>query len=802
MDSLVHDVRIALRSLRGAPGFALIAALCIALGIAANVFIWTPLNTLLLRPLPLARSAEVMHLSTWSTDGERRTYGSWSYPDYRDIGTLGGVFTATAAYSTTAWNVGGMETPERLAGARVSSSLFPMLGFTPLLGRFFLPDEELDGRVVVIGSGVWERKFASDSAIVGRAVTIDGLPYTVIGVMQRDVRFPETQDLWLPLAPGDARGRRDWHLYQVAGRLAPGVTLEQADARLAAFMRELAERHPDTNERKSGWVVPMNDLIAREVRALFLIMLGAVGFVLLIACANVANLLLARGTSRLREVAVRLAMGATRGRIVRQLLTESLLLAALGGAVGVLVGVWSVDLFTTHMMPSTVPYWMTFEVDRLVLWVTAGVTLATGVVFGIVPALQLSHPSLSESLKVAGGRSGTAHARVGRTRSSLVVGELALSMVLLVGAALMVRSFLATQRAQLGFDPARLLTFEVSLSGERYATDSSRAALRGVLEERLRAIPGVEAVGAIDNQLIADCCRHAPYHPAGKEYPQGSAPSTFLALASPGYMETMRIALRQGRTFEANEGRGSMRVAIVNELLAEREWPGQPAVGQQLRIGDSNSEPYTVVGVMANLVVRHANEPMTPQVLVPMPESRAGAIWYAMRVAGTPEGALPTVRSVLASLDPDLPLARAGSMEFHIRDRMFQPRVFGSMFAIFAGVALLLATVGLYGVMSYVVAQRTHELGIRMALGATARDVTKLVLGGASRLLAVGLAIGLPAAVLLAQLLRGALYGVSASDPSTFVGITFLLSAVALLASAIPALRATRVDPMTALQRD
>jgi len=803
MDALRQDLRSALRSLATAPGFTAIAAACIAIGIAANVFIWTPLNTLLLRPLPFPASEQLVQASTWRTEVGRRTYGSWSVPDYEDLTRLEGIFSSVGAHTEQPFNLGGGDEPERLYGARVTASLFPTLGLTPLHGRFFLPEEERAGaEVVVLGSGVWERQFAADPAIVGRTVLVDGAPRTVVGVMQRGVRYPEVSDIWVPFVAGTERDRRDLRLLQVTGRLAPGVTRAQADARVTQFMDDLAQRFGSSNTGVSGWLVPVNDLIAREVRPLFLIMLGAVGFVLLIACANVANLLLARGAARQREVAVRLSLGATRGRVVRQFMTESLVLAVIGGIGGTLLGVWGTDLFVTHMMPTTVPYWMTFDVDRVVLGVTLGVTLLCGLLFGVVPALSLSRPALGEALKSAGGRGNSSAVRAGRTRSTLVVTELALSLVLLVGAGLMMRSFLATHSANLGFERRGLLSFEVALSGPSYANDSARATFVRALEDRLRAVPGVQAVGAIDRQLIADCCRHTAYAAEGKQYAEGLAPFTFFGQVSPGYLETMRIPLRQGRGFTEADVGTNARVALVDELFAAREWPGESPLGRQVRLHGTTDDPYTIVGVIGHVVTRQVTEDRSPELFVPLATGAAGRRWYALRTGGNPDALVPAVRAAVKALDPALPIANAQSMDFTVSNRMFQPRVFGSMFTVFAGAALLLATIGLYGVMSYLVAQRRQEMGIRMALGATGRDVTRLVLRGAARLVAVGLAIGFPLAIALSQLLRGALYGVSATDPVTLAGIPLVLATVALLASWMPARRATRVDPVTALRAD
>ncbi|MEO6446732.1 MAG: ABC transporter permease [Gemmatimonadaceae bacterium] len=802
MDTLLQDIRYALRSLGASPGFTAIAGLCIALGIAANVFVWSPINAILVRPLPLRDSPRVMHLSTYRTTGSRETYGSWSFPDYRDLAETSGTFAGVGAYSERSWNVGGIDDPERLSGAVVSSSLFPMLGFTPALGRFFRPDEEDGARVAVMSYGVWQRKFAADSNIVGRSITVDGEPFTVVGVMQRDIRFPEIEDIWVPLDGRAFMAHRDRRVLQVAGRLAEGVSMSQAQARVTALMASLETRYGDTNRGYSAWVVPMNDLIAREVRPIFLTMLGAVGFVLLIACANVANLLLARGSGRQREIAVRLAMGAQRRRIVRQLMTESLLLAIVGGLAGILIGSWSIEWFILRMMPTTVPYWMTFDVDRTVLTVSLVTTLVTGLIFGVAPALQLWRPSLTQTLKESGGRGSSGHARLGRMRSTLVVAQLALSLVLLVGAGLMLRSFMATQNAQLGFNAQNLLGFEISPSGTRYESDSARSAFLDELPARLRATPGVQQVALTDQLPIASCCSDAAYLPEGKDYPLSDGPHALLKRASPGLFETLGMPIVTGRSFSADDVRGGNPVVIIDEEFAKREYPDASPLGQRVRVGGPESPWRTVVGVVPHVIARTVPERRSPQVYLPLTADTRGRLWVAVRTTIEPSALTTGVRAAVQSLDPDLPIARLATMDFFVRDRMFQPRVYGAMFAVFAGAALLLATIGLNGVMSYAVSQRRHELGVRMALGAAREDVVRLVLRDGARMVGIALLVGLPAAFVLSQLLRGALYGVTASDPWTYVGISLLLGAVGLLASFIPARRATRVDPMVALRSE
>jgi predicted permease len=804
MDSLVQDLRFAFRSLVLNPGFTLIAASCVALGIAANVFVYSPVNAIMIRPLPYRDSGRLMHVNTWRVGEEKQNYSNWSWADYQDIASLATVFTEIGASRGVNWNLGGLEEPERVAGQRVTSSLFPMLGLAPALGRFFRPDEELNGKVVVIGHGLWQRKFGGDSAVVGRAVTVNGAPYTVIGVMAEGVRYPEVEDMWLPLEPSDAfREQRDNRSLTVVGRLAPGVSIAQANARLGAFMGTLAAKYPATNRAMSGWMLRLQEDVAGEVRPIFLTMVGAVLFVLLIACSNVANLLLARGSSRQRELAIRLSMGASRWRLARQLLTESVLLAGLGGILGVVLGTWSVDVFTGRMLPSTVPFWMRFDVDGTVLLWTFGATVVSGLVFGVAPAFQLTRPDLSVALKESGGRGGSAHASVGRVRSALVVTQLAMSLVLLVGGALMVQSFLRSRTAQLGINPANVLTAQFALVGDRYTTDTARMETERILEERVRTIPGVVQVGLAGWVPIGDCCSSRDYYPAGKTYEREEAPVALFNAISPTYFEAFRVPLLSGRNFTSADGIGAPRVAIISESMARREWAGQQAVGQRFRYSSTDSTWVTVVGVVPNVVPRKIGDDIRREhIYVPLAHGPWFGATFVIHTNGDPYGMVGPLRDVMRALDPDLPLARVMSMDDVIRDRMFEGRVYGTMFAIFGAAALLLASIGLYGVMSYVASQRTREMGVRIALGAQSRDVVHLLVGNGARLLAIGVLIGLPASMGLAQLLRGSLYGVTATDPMTFIAIPMVLSAVALLASFVPARRATRVDPIVALRAE
>ena len=807
METLLRDLRIALRSLRHHPAFALACILCVALGIAANVFVWSPFNALVVRPLPYRDADRIVSLSMWQMNEQRRTGMSFSYPDYEDLARVVGerhdVFSDISAWTLRRWNLGGLTEPERLNGARVGAALFPTLGLKPALGRFFQPDEDLAGKVMVLGYGVWRRKFGGDSSVVGRTLRVNDEPYTVIGVMQEGMQFPEQEEIWLPLEPGAMREHREWRDLQVTARLASGVTVAGADAWLRDFMRPIEARFPGSNRGFSAWLQPLQEEVAGEVRKIFLVMIGAVAFVLLIACANVANLLLARGAARQREIALRAAMGATRGRIVRQLLTESLVLALAGGALGVLVGTWAIEVFSATNAPSTMPFWMKFDVDRTVLLVSAGLTVLTGIVFGLAPALRLSATSVGETLKQAGGRSASAGGWAGRLRSSLVVTQLALSLVLLVGATLMIRSFLATQEADLGMRPRGLLTMDIALAGARYGNDTLKESALASMERELGAIPGVTAVGFTSVMPVKQCCSETNYFPDGKEYPQSDGPTALVFGVSPGFLGAAGMTLLEGRGILPTDDAAGERVALIDEAFAEREWPGVSAVGRRFKDGANQTLWTTVVGVVRHVVPRKLSDNrQAAEVFFPLAQRGHPNLTIAVRTARDPSSLVRPVQAAIRRIDRELPLAAIEPMTLSVWNRMFEPRVYGTMFAAFGLAALVLAGIGLYGVVSYSVAQRTHEMGIRMALGAGQRAIIRLVVSDSARLVGIGVAIGIPAAFGLAQLLRSSLFGVQTTDVATFVGIPLFLVAVSLLAAFVPARRASRVDPAVALRND
>ena len=800
MDSIRHDIKFAVRSLLHSPGYALVAILCLALGIAANVTVFTPVNTLLLRPLPFTDPDRVMNVNATLTR-EGRFEGNFSYPDYVDVGNANGAFSAIALFAERQWNIGGLDEAERIEGARITASLFPLLGIKTEIGRQFRTDEDEAGKVMLISHGLWQRKFGGDPAVIGRALTVNGQPYTVVGVVQEKIRFPELAEVWLPLEPGEAKAHRDWRSYDFVARLAPNVTEAQAQSRVVATMAQLAARFPDTNKDWTGWIESYRENVARDVRPMMLIMLGAVAFVLLIACANVANLMLARATSRQREIAVRLALGAGRRRVIQQLLTESVLLGVVGGGVGALLGVWGVEAIVS-LLPAELPFWMVFDVDNRVLGATLFVSILTGIIFGLVPALQASSPKLGETLK-DNSRSTTGGVRSARLRSTLVVTELVLSVVLLIGASLMIQSFMRMRTAQLGFEPSRALTFQMSLEGDRYATDTTRVQFYDHLADRLAAIPGVERVGGVAWLPVRSCCSWVEYEPVGKTFSSDDRPNALYNVVTPAFFEAFGVPLLAGRDFGRQDAMGAPRVAIVSKSFADREWRGENPIGKQLRLNAGDSSRVTVVGVVGNFLQdRRVRETARPQVFVPNAQTGRRGMYFAVRTSGDPAALTAALRAEVKRIDADLPLAELKTMSRVVSERMFEPRVYGLMFSIFAVCALALAIIGIYGVMAYSVAQRTHEFGVRIALGAQPRDVLMLVLRAGIRLVVFGLVIGVPAAFAMGSGLASQLYGVRGTDPATFIGIPLLLGAVALLASMVPARRATRVEPIVALRND
>jgi putative ABC transport system permease protein len=802
MRTLLQDVRFGLRVLWKRPGFTAVALAVLALGVGANTAIFSVVNAVLLRPLPYPGSERVV-----AFDGVNPSKGveesNMSAPDFADWKAQTRSFEALSIYTEGGSNLTGGGEPERVTAAWVGPDFFRVIGVGAARGRALLPEDEDPGaaNVVVISHGLWQRLFGSDPSAVGRTVELGGRGREVVGVMPPGFDFPSRAEVWGPLQLEVAKEPRDNRAYQVLGRLREGVPLAQAQAEIDAVAARLAASYPVTN---MGWGVdldPLKDETVGEMRAALLLLLAGVALVLLIACANVANLLLARAAGRRREVALRLALGAGRWRVARQMLTESLLLALAGGALGAGLSVWLTDLIVA-LAPRNTPRLAEASLDARVFLFAVGATLLTGLAFGIVPALQASRADLGESLK-EGGR-GSAGGR-SRVRSGLVVSEVALSLLLLAGAGLLVKSFARLQAVDPGFDPEGVMTARVSLPGARYKEPAQKAEFYRALTERLNALPGVEAAGATASLPLggSNLSVWRGLVPEGRPAtPESDEPAAF-SVVTPGYFPAMRIPLRAGRVFDERDDANAPKVIVVNETLARKVFAGQDPVGRHVTIWRDEKFPRQVVGVVGDTKPSSLDAAEAPQMYVPHAQDAGwGGLSLAVRArgGGDPSALAPLLREEVRALDRQLPVYDVKTMAKVWADSTAYRRVTMFLMAGFAAAALLLAGVGLYGVLSYTVAQRTHEIGIRMALGARGSDVLRLVVRQGMLLTLAGLGVGLAGALLLTRLMTGLLYGVSAADPVVYALVSLLLAAVALLACLVPARRATKVDPMIALR--
>jgi predicted permease len=810
IETLWHDLRYAMRMLIKRPGFSVVVILALALGIGANTAIFSIVNAVLLRALPF-KDAERLVVISETVRRESIERRAASYPDFVDWREQNQVFEEIAAYEGQNLIITGGSEPERLNGEIVSASYFSLLGAQAAMGRTFLSSEDAvpDAHpVVVVSHALWQRRFGSNPNLVGQTLQLNDKVFTVVGVMPEDFRGMSGEaEVWIPMMMISAfrspktleeRGAR-WH--SAIGRLKPGVTLEQAQAEMTTIMSRLEQQYPASNRNRGALLIPAHEEAFRDLRLALLVLLCAVAFVLLIACANVANLLLARAATRQKEIAIRTALGASRWRLIRQLLTESVLLSLLGAALGLGLAYWGVDLLVA-LNPVELPSFVRINIDARVLFFTLLIALVVGVLFGLAPALQASRPDLNETLK-EGGRTSAGGSRQ-RLRSALVISEMALALVLLVMAGLMLRSFQRMQKVDPGFRADLVLTMQTALPPQRYEADASKMVFSQRLREKIEALPGVESV-AVASDLPLKGSSSAIFATAESKAARETDlhPRVYTHSISPGFFQTLGIPLTRGRDFTAQDVLESPLVVIISDSMARRYWPEGDAVGARVRLGTEAKDPWaTVVGVAADVrhreLIRQSNT--DPDIYLSLFQQPTDSLGLVVRSKSDAAGLAAAVRHEVQSLDPNLPLYSIETMEQLLSGQTAGARFSAVILLFFALLALVLAVAGIYGVMAYSVTQRTHEIAIRMALGAQARDVLRLVVGQGMLLALIGVGLGLVAAFALTRLMSSLLYGVSATDPATFIFIPLLLASVALLASYIPARRATKVDPMEALR--
>jgi putative ABC transport system permease protein len=804
--SILHDLRYAARSLRSNRGFATAAILCTALGVGATTTIFSAVNATLIRPLPFERPDELVAIYA-----EIRAKGvtgvNISYPDYVSWRDENRTFAQLGMWTWTSPSfTGNGSGAERIEGAAVTPNLFPLLGVRPMLGRTFSESEAQPGagRVVILGYGLWQRRFAGDPGIVGRTVNVNLLPYTVIGVMPRGFAFPERGQAWTPFVPqrDERHGNRGYA--GAIGRLRPGVTPDAAQRDLDRIMERLEEELPQENEGWRAQVIPLRDDLVGNLRRPLEVFSAAVVLLLLIACANVANLMLTRGAARRRELAVRMALGAGRARIVRQLLAESALLSVLGGVLGTVLAVYGVRLLRLAF-PSDVPYYIPIGIDVPTLIFAAGVSIAAGLGFGIVPAFRATRDSVDGALR-DGTRTGTEGPARGRLRNGIIVGELALSVMLKIGAGLLLKSYRALASTPLGFQEKGILSFRVSLPSAKYEAEPRRLAFYETLEQRLAALPEVASVGLAQGTPFSGWDVQAAMMAEGWPAPQpGEDFVSHYQYVSPTFFSTIGVPLVRGRGLSERDRGGARAVGVINQTFARRAFPNEDPIGKRVRIGgpDSRDPWVTIVGVVGDYRHYRLPQPMGPALYMPQTAWAPYTQTVVIRVrSGAPTSVLPAARRVLSELDPDVPPYRIETFEQATAASLWRQRFQGVVVGVFAALAVILAAVGIYGVVSYAVAQRTRELGVRVALGAQVGDIVGLVLRQGAGLAARGVALGLLGGAVLTRYLESLLYEVRPRDPAVFVLVALGLGAVALVAVSVPAWRATSVDPLVAMRPD
>jgi putative ABC transport system permease protein len=800
---MINDLRYAVRQLIKSPGFTAVTILTLALGIGACTAIFSVVNAVLLKPLDYPDPARLVVIR--ETNLPAFPEFSVSPPNYLDWEKQTKSYEHLAAYSGSRINLTGDGEPQQLVGIKATAHYFEVYGIEPALGRTFLPEEDAPGKnhVVVLSYPFWQRVFGGAADVVGRPIQLNGEPYTVIGVAPIGFGIASKVDAWMPMGfqpketSNDARGG---HYLAVAGRLRPGVTVAQAEAELKVLAAQLATQYPDSNKGWGIFMMPLQDYTVRDVRAVLYTLLGAVGCVLLIACANIANLLLARATSRHREISIRAALGASRVRLVRQLLTESVLLAVCGGLAGMLLARWGLDALLA-LAPATLPRVTDIHLDAGVLAFSLALSVITGLVFGIAPAWLAARADVNEALK-QGSRGSTEGGARGRLRSALVVLEVTFALMLLGGAGLLARSFMQLTHVDAGFTPENATILRLSLPQKKYALPEQQTAFADALLERVRNLPGVQAVGLTHSMpLIGDYV--LSFNIEGRPaIAPSDLPSTNYYAVTPDYFRAMGIRLVRGRVFTAQDNAKTPRVAIINETMARQHFPNEDPIGKRINITNGPDTWREIVGIVGDIKQYGVDKATSNQSYEPFAQVPFNSLNLVIRTSGPPAALLSAIRPAVYAVDKDQPVGAIRPLEEIMADSIARQRFAMTLLTVFSAVALVIAAVGIYGVMAYSVVQRTGEFGIRMALGAQQRDVLRLVLAQGGKLVGLGLLIGLAATLAASRAMGSMLFNTSAQDPLTLGLITLLLGVVALIACLLPANRATKVNPIEALRTE
>jgi putative ABC transport system permease protein len=804
VESLFADIRFGLRSLKSAPATTAIALLALALGIGANTAIFSVVNGVLLKPLPYPQPERLVILSSSNPKAGFPRF-SLSPPDFDDLRGQNRSFEGLAALAMGSVNLTGRGEPEVLDGAQVSADFFPVLRLRPFLGRTFRPDEDTvaNHHVVLLSHGLWQRRFGADPKVVGQSLLLDGESYTVVGVAPPGFDFPRKRDLWVPLTRNPAKESRGAHFLTSVARLRPGVPVGQAQSELRGIAARLAKQYPESNDGWTILVLPLQQVTVEKIRPALLVLLWVVAAVLLIACLNVANLLLARLAARGREISIRTALGAGRGRLVRQLLTESVLLSLLGGALGLLLAYWGTRALVA-LNPAAIPHAEAIGLDSRVLGFTLALSVLAGLFFGLFPALHDPGAGLHESLK-EGGRAMSGGRRGRFARQFLALAEVAIALVLLVMAGVLLRSFSRLSAVDPGFRPAGVLTLDLSPSETKYPDPGRLALFYRDLLGRVSALPGVERAATVFPLPLSGKNFFLGFSVFGRPTSNANPESATVRRVSPEFFRTLGVRLIRGRVFDGRDAMEAPKVALVNEKMAASIWPHGDPLGQRLTFDDPEKPGVTwmtVVGVVGDVKQQALSDEPSFEVYEPQLQDPAAATTLVVRSGGDPTALVASIRRAVLGLDPDLPVYRVRTLVEVVDESLAQNRLSTVLLGLFAGLALVLAAVGVYGVISYSVAQRTHEMGIRMALGAHRADVLRLVIRQGMGLVGVGLALGLLGAWFATRVLSGLVFGVSTKDPMTFVLVPALLASVALLANYVPARRATQVDPQVALRQE